>query len=131
MESYRQAFAKWDAAKIVNFGEKEKAELLNNPGIIRNKLKVEAVISNAKAYLALKNQSSFSDYLWQFVDGQPIINNRLSMSEIPASTKLSVQISKDLKKRGFKFVGPTIVYAFMQAVGMVDDHLSYCWRKHT
>lgn len=130
IEEYRKAFADWDVKKISKFNQRKVESLLKNEGIIRNRLKVNAVITNAKAYLELKKTISFSDYLWNFVDGEPIINNVKSMKQVQASTDLSKEISKDLKKKGFKFVGPTIVYAFMQAVGMVDDHLNSCWKKN-
>lgn len=129
IDTYHKAFDGWDVQKIIKYTDKDIARLLADPGVIRNKLKVKAVITNAKAYLDLKAQSSLSDYLWNFVDGTPIVNNWKDLSEIPAETVLSKTISKDLKKKGFKFVGPTIVYAFMQAVGMVDDHVVSCWKR--
>lgn len=129
IDGYKKAFCDWDPNKIIKLTDKDKLALRENPSIIRNKLKIEAVVTNAKAYLELSKQRSFSDYLWNFVDGQPIINNWKVMSDIPAQTELSNVISKDLKKKGFKFVGPTIVYAFMQAVGMVDDHVVSCWKR--
>ena len=129
VDTYNIAFANWDANKIVAFTEIDKAKLMDNPGIIRNKLKIEAVIQNAKSFLQIKEEMSFSDYLWNFVDGQAIINKWENMSQIPALNPLSEKISKDLKQKGFRFVGPTIVYAFMQAVGMVDDHLISCWKR--
>lgn len=130
-ENYRKAFDNWDVNKIARYTKKKREKLLSNPGIIRNKLKVNAVIENAKSYLKLQSEGvSFSDFLWNYVDGNPIVNNWKKTSEIPAQTKLSQTLSKDLKKKGFKFVGPTIVYAFMQAVGMVDDHLTSCWKRN-
>jgi len=103
-------------------------QLLNNPGIVRNKMKINSVISNAKAYLKIKESGqSFSDYLWQFTGGEPIVNHWRDDSEVPASSEISKQMSKQLKKDGFKFVGPTICYAFMQAVGMVNDHTTDCF----
>ena len=127
-DNYYKAFDGWDVKKIARYATKKREKLLSNPGIIRNKLKVNAVIENAKSYLKLEESgTSFSDYLWDFVDGKPIVNKWKKMSDVPAETDLSKTISKDLKKKGFKFVGPTIVYAFMQAVGMVDDHMTDCW----
>lgn len=127
--NYKKAFSNWNINKIAKYSDKDVTRLKNNEGIIRNRLKIAATITNAQAYLELKKEISLSDFLWNYVDGQPIINQFKTMSDIPAQTDLSVQISKDLKKRGFKFVGPTIVYAFMQAVGMVDDHVLSCWRR--
>lgn len=129
-ENYRKAFSNWDANKISKYDQKKIDRLLLDPGIIRNKLKVNGVVTNAKLFLEIqKEYESFSNYIWQFVDGKPIINKWNKMSEVPATTKESDQMSKVLKKRGFKFVGSTICYAFMQAVGMVDDHLIYCWKR--
>ncbi len=128
-DGYRKAFSNWDAHKIINFTKKDNIRLMNDVGIIRNRLKIEAVKINAQAYLDIKREQNFSDYLWNFVDGQVIKNHWESMNEIPASTPLSDRISIDLKSKGFKFVGPTIVYAFMQAVGMVDDHIVTCWKR--
>lgn len=128
-ENYREAFAGFDAEKIARFNAKKVQQLMKNPGIIRHQLKIEAIITNAKAYLALKDEfGSLSDFLWDYVDGKPIKNNRRSIKDIPAKTELSDQLSKDLKKRGFKFIGSTICYAFMQAVGMVDDHTKECFK---
>lgn len=128
-ESYREAFDQFDPVKIAKYGDKKVAQLLTDPGIIRNRLKVAATISNAKAYLALEKEGiSFSDFVWQFVDHKPIQNKRESMSEIPAKTPASDAMSKALLKAGFKFVGSTICYAFMQASGMVNDHLMSCHR---
>lgn len=129
VEGYRKAFANWNIKKISKFDEAKIAKLLQNPKIIRNKLKVRGVVKNAQAYLRMKEEISLSDFLWSYVDGEQIINNFKDLSEVPAQTDLSNQISKDLKKRGFTFVGPTIIYAFMQAVGMVDDHLISCWKR--
>jgi DNA-3-methyladenine glycosylase I len=128
-EAYRIAFAQFDPEQIAKFDQNNIADLMQNPGIIRNRLKIESTIINAKAYLKLSEQHSFSDYLWNFVNGQPIINNWSSMKEIPSKTAISDQMSKELKKRGFKFVGSTICYAFMQATGMVDDHLLTCFKR--
>ena len=130
IENYRKAFRNWNVDRILEMNEDDLQELRNDPGIIRNKLKIHAVYTNAQAFQKMKEAGeNFSDYLWSFVDGKPIVNDFKKLSEIPAQTELSVTLSKDLKKRGFKFVGPTIVYAFMQAVGMVDDHVVTCWRR--
>ena len=130
IDSYAAAFDQWDAEKIANYDVAKVAELLQNPGIIRNKLKVAATIDNAKNYLKVQEEfGSFDQYIWQFVGHEPIINQWESMDEIPVTTKESDAMSKDLKKRGFRFVGSTICYAYMQAVGMVDDHLVYCWKR--
>ncbi len=126
---YRKAFLNWDIKKIAKMGEKDILRLKGNPEIVRNTLKIKAVITNAQAYLKLKKTTTLSDYLWAYVDGKPIVNNWKSLDQIPAETPLSKEISKDLKKKGFKFVGPTIVYAYMQAVGMVNDHLITCWKR--
>lgn len=129
-ENYREAFDEFDPVKIAGYGDKKKIELLNNPGIIRNRLKVDAAIQNARAYLTIIGEGeTFSDYLWQFVDGKPIVNYPDEMGDVPAKTQRSEEMSRQLKKDGFKFVGPTICYAFMQAVGMVDDHLTGCFCK--
>jgi len=130
-DNYNVAFDHFDAATIADYDEDKVAELLNNPGIVRNRLKVQAVIKNARAFLDVQEEyGSFDRYIWEFVGGEPRINARLSMADIPAQTEESVAMSKALKKRGFTFVGPTICYAFMQAVGMVDDHTVDCFR-HT
>lgn len=128
-ENYREAFDNFDAEKISKYDDKKREELLGNAGIIRNRLKVDAFITNAKIYLEIQEEyGSFDKYIWGFVDHQPIVNAWKSLSEIPASAELSKQMSKTLKKRGFKFVGPTICYAFMQAIGMVNDHTVDCFR---
>jgi DNA-3-methyladenine glycosylase I len=128
-ESYRQAFDRFDARKMVRYDEKKVAELLSNPGIIRNRLKVAAAIKNAEAYLKVKEEfGSFDRYIWQFVGGQPIVNRWSGNKDVPARTQESDVMSKDLLKRGFKFVGSTICYAYMQAVGMVNDHAVSCYR---
>lgn len=128
-ENYRAAFDNFDAEKIARYGDKKVTELLANPGIIRNRLKIHATIQNAKAFLKVQEEfGSFDAYLWRFVDGKPIINHRRSMKGVPARTAVSDAMSKDLLKRGFKFVGSTICYANMQAVGMVNDHLVSCFR---
>lgn len=127
-ENYRAAFDNFDAAIIARYDEAKIAELLANPGIVRNKLKVAGVVKNAQAFLQVQKEfGSFDAYLWRFVNGQPLINQRASLSEIPAQTAEAEAMSKDLKKRGFTFVGPTICYAFMQAVGMVNDHTTDCF----
>ena len=128
-EGYRQAFDHFDAKKMADYDDAKIASLLADSGIIRNKLKVAAAITNAKAFLKLQEEAgSFNDYLWQFVGGKPIQNVWEKLSEVPAQTSESIAMSKDLQKRGFKFVGSTICYAFMQAVGMVNDHLVSCPR---
>ncbi|MBQ5949146.1 DNA-3-methyladenine glycosylase I [Massilia sp. ST3] len=126
-DSYRAAFDGWDARKIAAYDEAKVAELLANPGIVRNRLKVAAAITNARAYLAMREQGlTLDSYLWAFVDGKPIVND-FADGQRPARTELSDRISKDLGKRGFKFVGSTIVYAYMQGIGMVDDHDPHCF----
>ena len=128
-ENYRKAFDNFDAKKMSKYDQKKIDELLNNPGIVRNKLKVNAFIQNAKAYLEVKKEfGTFDKYIWRFVDYKTIQNELKSLKEAPAKTEISDEMSKDLKKRGFKFVGSTICYAFMQAVGMVNDHMVYCFR---
>ena len=128
-EGYRRAFDNFDARKISNYSEKTVSRLLANPGIIRNRLKINAAVTNARAFLQVQKEfGSFDRYIWQFVNGRPIRNSWRTMTDIPASTPESEDMSKDLKKRGFKFVGPTICYAFMQAVGMVNDHVVDCFR---
>ena len=129
-ENYRRLFDGFDAEKIVRYTPERIEKILQDPGIIRNRLKVRAVISNARAYLKVKAEfGSFDRYIWQFVDGKPIVNNIPSHQDIPVTTVVSDAMSKDLQKRGFTFVGSTICYAFMQASGMVDDHVNDCWRK--
>lgn len=128
-EAYRKAFDHFDARKIARYSEKTVARLLANPEIIRNRLKINAAVTNAGAFLQVQKEfGSFDRYIWQFVGGKPIRNAWKKMAGIPASTPESVVMSKDLQKRGFKFVGPTICYAFMQAVGMVNDHVVDCFR---
>lgn len=128
-ENFREAFDNFDYKKIAIYSEDKFEELIQNAGIIRNKLKVRATISNASAFMKIQQEfGSFSKYIWGFVDGKPIKNNCKSMSDIPATTELSNIISKDLKKRGFKFVGSTVIYAHMQATGMVNDHIKDCFR---
>jgi len=128
-EGYRKAFANFDPVKVARFSDKKIAKLLENPGIIRNRLKVNAAVTNAKAFLEVQEEyGSFDNYLWQFVGGKPIQNRWRTMKQVPATTKESDALSKDLKRRGFKFVGSTIIYAHMQAVGMVNDHTIDCFR---
>jgi DNA-3-methyladenine glycosylase I len=128
-ENYRAAFDNFDVEKIARYNEARVVKLMNNPGIIRNQLKIRSTIQNAKSFLKVREEfGSFDAYLWRFVDGQPIVNRRGSMKEVPARTEISDTMSKDLLKRGFKFVGSTICYANMQAIGMVNDHLMTCFR---
>ncbi|HCB50952.1 MAG TPA: DNA-3-methyladenine glycosylase I [Chloroflexi bacterium] len=128
-KNYREAFDNFDPAKVAAYDEAKIEELLSNPGIIRNRQKINSAIKNAQAYLKVQEEfGSFDAYIWGFVGGKPIQNNWQTMSELPAKTELSEAISKDLKKRSFSFVGPTIIYAFMQAVGMVNDHTVDCFR---
>ena len=129
-ESFRLAFDDFDYKKVALYSEEKVQELLQDVGIIRNQLKIRAAISNALAFMEIQNEfGSFSKYIWQFVDGKPIINNIKSVSEIQATTPLSDAISKDLKKRGLKFVGSTVIYAHMQATGIVNDHVQDCWKR--
>jgi len=128
-DNYYAAFDGFNPEKMARYDETKIAELLVNPGIVRNRLKVNAFVKNAQAYLKLQDEiGSFSDYLWCFVGGRPIVNAWKTMAELPATSPESEAMSKDLKKRGFNFVGPTICYAFMQAVGMVNDHTVDCFR---
>ena len=128
-ENYRKAFDNFDPNIIVNYSEEKVAELLQNEGIIRNKLKVRAAIKNATAFLEIqKEYGSFDKYIWSFTNGKTIVNQWKTLSEVPASTPESEAMSKALKKRGFTFVGPTICYAFMQATGMVNDHTTDCFK---
>jgi DNA-3-methyladenine glycosylase I len=128
-ENYRKAFHGFDPLEIARYNDQDIARLLSDPGIIRNRLKITATIRNAQKFLAIQQESgSFDAYIWQFVGGKPIRNGVRSMEEIPSTTKESDAMSKDLRKRGFKFIGPTICYAFMQAVGMVNDHQVDCFR---
>lgn len=127
-DAFRAAFHGFDPETIARWGEPQVARCLADPGIVRSRAKIEATVGNARAYMAIHERSGFDRFLWRYVDGQPLQNNFRSMAEVPAWTPLSDQISKDLKKAGFKFAGPTIVYAFMQAVGMVNDHMVGCPR---
>lgn len=128
-DGYRKAFANFDAQKVARFNNTKIAALLQNPGIIRNRLKVNSAVSNARAFLKIQEEfGSFSKYQWQFTGGKPLQNKRASLKDIPARSQESDAFSKDLKKRGFSFVGSTIMYAHMQAVGMVNDHVKTCFR---
>lgn len=128
-ENYRAAFDNFDAAKIAKYDETKCAELLQNVGIIRNRLKVASAVRNAKCFLEVVNEfGTFDSYIWSFVDGKPIKNARENMKQVPATSDVSDALCKDLKKRGFNFVGSTIMYAFMQATGMVNDHIVSCFR---
>jgi len=125
-ENFRRAFAGFDPDVIATWGEAEVARLLTDPGIIRHRGKIEATIGNARAWAAIEAEQGFDRYLWDYMGGRPLQNSWTRLEDVPAQTRLSRDISNDLKKRGFKFCGPTIVYAFMQAVGMVNDHLVTC-----
>jgi DNA-3-methyladenine glycosylase I len=128
-DHYREAFDRFDPAAVARYGKKDEQRLLANPGIVRNRLKIASAIQNARAFLAVREErGSFDGYIWAFVDGKPKQNAWRSLAEVPARTPESDAMSKDLKRRGFKFVGSTICYAFMQAVGMVNDHLTECFR---
>ena len=127
-ENFRRAFAEFDPERIARFGTKDFARLMADEGIVRNRLKIEATIDNAKAYLKLSERTSFAAFLWGFFPDGPIVNTRATLKDIPASTDLSKTISKALKSEGFRFVGPTTIYAFMQSVGMVNDHVADCHR---
>jgi DNA-3-methyladenine glycosylase I len=127
-DNFRKAFAGFDVQKVAKFTDAKLQVLAEDAGIIRNKLKINAAVTNAQAFIKVQEEfGSFSKYVWAFVDGKPIDNNRKTISEVPATTEISDKLSKDLKKRGFKFVGSTVVYAFMQATGMVNDHVAACW----
>lgn len=129
-ENYRKAFANFDYEKVAKFTEKDVEKLMNNAGIIRNRLKILATINNAQRFIEVRKEfGTFDKYIWSFVNNKPIINNFQTLKDLPAKTALSDKISADLKKRGFKFMGSTIVYAHMQATGMVNDHLTTCFSK--
>lgn len=129
--SIAEAFDQFDYHKIATYTEEKIELLLQDSGIIRNKLKVQAAVNNAQVFLAIQQEyGSFNQFIWSYVNHQPIKNKWTKLEDIPASTPLSDQISKDLKKQGFKFLGPTTVYTFMQAIGMIDDHLSYCYKNN-
>lgn len=126
-ENLRQAFDDFDVEKISNYGEEKVFELLNNPGIIRNRKKIEAVINNASSFIEIQNEfGSFSNYIWTFVNHKPIINYYNSVKEVPTKSELSDLIAKDLKKRGFKFLGSIMIYAYIQSIGLIDDHINEC-----
>ena len=128
-ENYRKAYRRFDPEVVARFGARDRERLLNDAGIVRNRLKIESSINNAKRFLEIQRQfGSFDAYLWGFVGGHPVVNRWKTLSEIPANTELSDTISKDLKARGFRFVGSTIIYAHLQAVGVVNDHLTGCFR---
>jgi len=128
-EGYRRAFAGFDAAKVARFDARKIERLMQDPSIVRNRLKVESTVSNARATLAVRNElGSLDSYLWSLVGGAPIVNRWRGMGDIPAETPVSREMSRDLKRRGFRFVGPTVCYAFMQATGMVNDHVANCFR---
>jgi DNA-3-methyladenine glycosylase I len=127
--NYRRAFAKFDPKKVAHFDRRKVRTLLKDPGIIRNRLKIESTVSNAQAFLQVQKEfGSFDAYIWTFVNGQPLQNSWKTLARLPASTSVSDAMSKDLKNRGFRFVGSTICYAFMQAVGLVNDHATTCFR---
>src|SRR5688572_24914384 len=128
-ENYRRAFAGFDPRKVARFDRARRAALMKNPGIVRNRLKIESAVTNAQAFLGVQREfGSFDRYIWGFVGGKPLRNRRRTMKDVPASTPESDAMSRDLKKRGFRFVGSTICYAFMQATGLADDHLLTCFR---
>lgn len=128
-DNYRRAFDNFDAEKIAAYGQRDIERLLGDSGIVRNKLKINAAIQNAKAVLKIREEfGSFDTFIWRYVSGEPIQNSWSSFDQVPAETELSKQISKDLKKRGCRFVGPTIMYAYMQSIGMVNDHVTDCFR---
>lgn len=130
-ENFRKAFDNFDFRKVATYNEEKTGELMQDAGIIRNGAKIRAAVSNAVAFMEVQKEfGSFSDYIWKFTGGKPIVNNRKTLKDVPPTTPLSDEISKDLKKRGFKFVGSTVVYAHMQATGMVDDHVEDCWVRN-
>jgi DNA-3-methyladenine glycosylase I len=130
-ENYRRAFSGFDPRKIARYDARKVERLMNDAGIIRNRMKIEATINNARAFLRVQKEfGSFTDYSWAFVDGRPVVNRWRRMKQVPATTPVSDAFSRDLKQRGFKFLGSTVVYAHMQAVGMVNDHTVDCFRHH-
>ncbi len=129
-DAYRVAFAQFDPAKVARFGPARRARLMSDPGIVRNRLKIESAVSNAAAFMKVQREfGSFERFLWEFVGGKPVVNRFRSPRQVPARTPLSDALSRELKRRGFRFVGTTICYAFMQAVGVVDDHTVDCFRR--
>lgn len=131
-QNFREAFDNFDYEKIARYTDAKLEELMQNPGIIRNRLKINAARSNAAAFMQVREAfGSFSEYLWGFIGPEPMDNHPQALSDIPASTPLSDQISKDLKKRGFKFTGSTVIYAHLQATGLVNDHITACWTRHS
>jgi DNA-3-methyladenine glycosylase I len=129
-DGYRRAFAEFDPKEVARFTGEKKAVLLKNPGIIRNRLKIDSAVTNAQAFLAVQNEfGSFDRYVWPFVGGTPIVNCWGKLAQVPATSEVSDALSKDLKKRGFRFVGSTIIYAYMQAIGLVNDHTTDCFRR--
>ena len=130
-ENFRLAFDHFDYLKVADYSEVKIQELMQNTGIIRNQLKIRSAVSNALSFIKIQEEfGSFSNYIWAFADNKPIVNKPNALKDVPATTTLSDAISKDLKKRGFKFVGSTVVYAHMQATGIVDDHLADCWKRN-
>ena len=130
-DNFRMAFDDFDYLKVAQYSEDKIQELMQDTGIIRNQLKIRAAVSNAVSFIKVQEEfGSFSKYIWEFTDGKPIDNKRQSLKEVPATSPLSDEISKNLKKRGFKFVGSTVVYAHMQATGMVNDHVEDCWKQN-
>ena len=126
---FRIAFDNFDYNKIAQYPDHKIEELLENKGVIRNRLKIQSVITNAKSYIKVQNDfGSFDEYIWSFVNYKPIVNTWSTLHQLPSNSEMSTKISKDLKKRGFKFIGTTIIYAFMQAVGLINDHTTYCFR---
>lgn len=129
-ENFKMAFDDFDYKKIAKYSDDKVEELMQNPGIIRNRLKILATVNNAQKFMEIQKEfGSFSKYIWDFVGGKPIINQPNTLKDVPATTEISDRLAKDLKKRGFKFMGSTVVYAHMQATGMVDDHVTECWVK--
>ncbi len=130
-ENFRLAFDHFDYLKVALYNEVKMQELMQNAGIIRNQLKIRAAVTNANSFIKIQEEfGSFSNYIWAFINNKPIVNTPSSLKEVPATSAISDKISKDLKKRGFKFVGSTVVYAHMQATGMVDDHVADCWKRN-
>lgn len=127
-ENFRSAFDQFEPEKIARYDQRKVAKLMADAGIVRNRAKIEGAVTSARAWLAIQEGEGFSHFLWRYVDGRPLQNTLRHMGEVPAQTELSARVSKDLKKAGFNFCGPTIVYAFMQATGFVNDHLTGCWR---